>query len=293
VNLNRLRYFLAVADELHFGRAAAKLHMAQPPLSRQIRQLESELGVVLFSRSTRNVTLTEAGKFLYPEAQRLVVHSESLERRMQAVRSGDGGVLRLGFVDSSSYEVMPRFLRAYRKRWPAVDYQLRSLSSDDQHEALIGGQIDLGIGRTAGPGNQLGTTKFLEERLVIAVGADHPLADKAGVQIKDLEGEPIIGFDRGRSPSLHAEMRALFQARGVGFDPVIEATEYTTILGLVAAGEGVAIVPAGVRTFRPPNLRYVDLTDPDATSSLMLLRRKDEADPLVERAAELVITTFR
>ncbi|MGI9599299.1 MAG: LysR family transcriptional regulator, partial [Acidimicrobiales bacterium] len=149
MNLRRLRYFVAVADELHFGRAAKRLHMAQPPLSQQIRQLEAELGVTLFERSTRRVTLTDAGRLFYPEAQRLLVEADSVERRVAEIRSGDGGTLRLGFVDSASYEVMPRLLRAHRQRWPSVEYELLSMSTDAQHESLVGRRIDLGIGRAS------------------------------------------------------------------------------------------------------------------------------------------------
>lgn len=290
IDLTRLRYFHAVAEELHFGRAAERLHMAQPPLSRQIRVLERELGVSLFDRSTRRVALTEAGRFLYPEVHRLLLDVATLERRVTELRTGDGGVLRLGFVDSSSYEIMPRFLRAHRSRWPRVTYELSSMSSDEQCEALVEGHIDLGIGRAVRAGGAIEATPLLVERLLLAVGADHPLADADGgptVRIGDLGSEVFVGFDRRVSPSLHAQLAELLSSTGVDYDPIIEATEYTTILGLVASGQGIAIVPAGVQGFRPANLRYLDLAERQATSTLLLLSRREDPSPLVDRAKML------
>ena len=266
--------------------------MAQPPLSQQIRQLESEFGMTLFDRSTRRVSLTEAGSRFYPEARRLVQEAESLERRMEEFGAGHGGTLRLGFVDSASYEVMPRFLRAYRNSWPSVDYVLRSMSSDEQHEGLARGEIDLGIGRAIGDPSVIRSTALLDERLMLGVPADHALAGQHRTSIARLAGESFIGFDRQVSPSLHAELHALFAARNVVYDPVMEATEYTTILGLVASGQGIAVVPSGVQTFRPPDLCYLRLSDRSATSSLLLLTRITESGPLVDNAMTLAAEMF-
>ena len=292
MHLKRLRYFVIVADELHFGRAARRLHMAQPPLSQQIRRLESDLGLQLFERSTRRVVLTDAGRRFHPEARRLLREADALERRMIDFGSGHGGTLRLGFVDSASYEVMPRFLRAYRTRWPAVDYVLRSMSSDAQHSALATGEIDVGIGRAVGDPAVVRSTNLVDERLVLGVPADHRLAGRERTSLARLAGETFIGFDRGVSPSLFAELRAMFSARRVAYDPVIEATEYTTILGLVASGQGIAVVPSGVRTFRPPDLRYLALGDRSATSSLLLLSRTDETAARVGNAIDLATELF-
>ena len=292
MNLKRLRYFVVVADELHFGRAARRLHMAQPPLSQQIRLLEADLGVTLFDRSTRRVVLTAAGRRFHPEAKRLVREADALERRIGDFATGHGGTLRFGFVDSASYEIMPRFLRAYRRRWPDVDYVLRSMSSDEQHAALAAGEIDLGIGRAVGDPVEIRSTTLLDERLVLGVPADHRLADQQRTSLGRLAGEVFIGFDRTVSPSLHAVLRAMFAARKVAYDPVIEATEYTTILGLVASGQGIAVVPSGVRTFRPPDLRYLALSDRSATSSLLLFSRVGDTAPMVGNAIDLAAELF-
>ncbi|MEM7322918.1 MAG: LysR family transcriptional regulator [Actinomycetota bacterium] len=293
MNLKRLECFVAVAEELHFHRAAERLHMAQPPLSRQVKILEEELGITLFNRSTRTVTLTEAGRFLYPGVRKLLLDAAAIERRVTEFRSGEGGILRLGFVDSSSYETMPRFLRAHRARWPKVEYELLSMSSDEQREALADGQIDLGIGRATGAGPAVDATTLQVERLLLAVGVDHRLADRTSAGIGETGGEPFIGFDRRISPSMHTQLSNIFAVRDIVYDPIIEATEYTTILGLVASGQGIAIVPAGVRSFRPANLRYLDIDESDATSTLLLFSRTGDRSPLVERATELAAELFR
>ncbi|WP_428122416.1 LysR family transcriptional regulator [Candidatus Poriferisodalis sp.] len=292
MNLRRLRYFTTVAEELHFGRAADRLLMSQPPLSQQIRLLERELDTALFDRSTRRVTLTDAGKFLYPEAVRLLAAADGVERLMEQRRGGQTGTLRVGFVDSVAYEVMPRVLAEYRRRRPRVDFELHTLSSDEQAQALRAGRIDLGIGRAAADSTHVEATLVMHERLLLAAGASHRLSEPSSACLRDLAGEPIIGFDRSVSPSLHAVLAGMLAAEGVTYDPMIEATEYTTILGFVAAGEGVAIVPAGVATFRPPGLHYVPLEDSVASVPLLLLRGAGEPLPLVSHALEVVAELY-
>ncbi len=292
MNLTRLRYFLAVADELHFGRAATKLHMAQPPLSQQIQQLEREVGADLFDRTTRRVNLTTAGRTLQPLAQKLIMQADAVDRLMAQHREGESGELRLGFVDSSSYAVMPKLLRAYRGRWPEVTFALRTMSSEAQRQALDQGVIDVGIARTHGTENGLQHTLILEERLLVAVSTDHRLAKRATTTLRQLEGESFISFSQTKSPALTAELRAMLEAAGVAYDPIIEAEEYTTIVGLVAAGEGIAVVPAAVCSFEPPNLVYVPLRDQVATTRLMLLTRDDETLPVVRQALELAADLF-
>ena len=292
MNLQRLRYFVTVAEELHFGRAAARLHMSQPPLSQQIRLLERELETDLFDRSTRRVTLTDAGAFLYPEAVRLLAAADSVERLMEQRRHGQAGTLRVGFVDSAAYEVMPRVLSEYRHRWPRVDYELHTMSSDEQVRALRAGRIDLGIGRATADPQHVEATLVMHEALLVAANATHRLAEASEASLRDLAGEPIIGFDRTVSPSLHAVLASMLNAEGAAYDPIIEATEYATILGFVAAGEGVAIVPASVQTFRPPGLHYVSLRDVSASVPLLLLTRAGEPLPLVAQARELVAELY-
>ena len=292
MNLQRLRYFVAVAEELHFGRAAERLHMSQPPLSQQIRLLERELDTALFDRSTRRVSLTDAGAFLYPEAVRLLATSDGVDHLMDQHRHGQAGTLRVGFVDSAAYEVMPRVLSEYRRRWPRVGYELHTMSSDEQVQALREGRIDLGIGRAAADARNVEAMLVMHEPLLVAVGASHRLAAAPQTSLRNLAGESIIGFDRRVSPSLHAVLAGMLGAEGVTYDPIIEATEYATILGFVAAGEGIAIVPASVQTFRPPDLHYVTLRDRSASVRLLLLTRAGEPPPLVAQALDVVAELY-
>lgn len=292
MNLQRLRYFVAVAEELHFGRAAERLSMSQPPLSQQIRLLERELDTALFDRSTRRVTLTDAGVFLYPEAVRLLTAADGVDRLMDQHRHGQAGTLRVGFVDSAAYEVMPRVLSEYRRRWPRVGYELHTMSSDEQVEALQAGRIDLGIGRAAADPRNVEATLVMHEPLLVAVSASHRLAASPSASLQDLAGEPVIGFDRRVSPSLHGVLAGMLRATGVPYDPIIEATEYATILGFVAAGEGIAIVPASVQTFRPPELHYATLEDQSASVPLLLLTRAAEQGPLVAQALDVVAELY-
>ena len=292
MNLQRLRYFVAVAEELHFGRAAERLNMAQPPLSQQIRLLERELDAALFDRSTRRVSLTDTGAFLYPEAVRLLAAVERVDRLMVQHRHGQAGTLRVGFVDSAAYEVMPRALSEYRRRWRWVDYELHTMSSDEQARALREERIDLGIGRAAADPEHIEATLVTDEPLLVAAGASHRLAAASTTSLGDLGSETFIGFDRGVSPSLHSVLVGMLGAEGVTYDPIIEATEYTTILGFVAAGEGVAIVPASVQTFRPPGLHYVRLADRAASVPLLLLTRTGSPPPLVAQALQVVAKLY-
>lgn len=288
MNLQRLRYFLAVADELHFGRAAERLHMAQPPLSQQIRLLETELSVKLFDRTTRRVALTAAGEVFRIEAERVIVAADSADRVMEEFRSGEGGLLRLAFVDSASFEVMPRYLRAFRQRWPKVKHDLQIMSSSRQVDALHAGDIDLAISRTSPPDGDLVSNRFLAEPLYLVVGPDHPRHGDETVAIRDIDASLLIGFDRRLSPTLHEELQRLFEEADSRYDPEIEATEYTTILGLVSSGEGSAIVPDGVRTFQPEGTHYIAITDVGASMAMYLNRRADEPLRVVAQA-ELVI----
>lgn len=266
--------------------------MSQPPLSRQIQLLEKAVGADLFERTTRRVELTPAGRLLYPAAERLIGDADGIDRLMAEYRAGESGLLRLGFVDSASYDVMPRFLRSYRERWPGVQFGLYTMSSDAQRSALLAGELDVGIARTRGSEPGMVHTTLFEERLFVAVNSDHHLADSRSVKAEALRDETFIGFSRTESPALSEELRTLLDGEGVDYDPVFEAEEYTTIIGLVAAGQGVAIVPAAVRTFQPTNLHYIELSDVQATTRLMLVSRADEQLRVVSQALTLAAQLF-
>lgn len=266
--------------------------MAQPALSQAIQVLESELGVELFTRTTRRVDLTPAGVLLVPEARRLVDHAAAIERLMADHAAGTTGLLRIGFVDSASYEVMPRLLQAHRERHPDVRFELHTMSSDEQWAELRAGSLDLGIARTGRGQPDLDASLILQERMYVAVSTGHRLAGRQTTSLAQLAGESFIGFDRTVSPALTDVHRSMMAAAGITWDPILEAEEYTTILGLVAAGEGIAVVPASVRSFRPPNLSFVELRDAIARTELLLLSRTDESLTVVAQARRLAADLF-
>ncbi|MEO0495243.1 MAG: LysR substrate-binding domain-containing protein [Actinomycetota bacterium] len=290
-SLRRLDAFVAVADELHFGRAAARLHIAQPALSQQIRQLEADLGLSLLERTTRRVTLTADGAEFLPHARQLLVSARGVARAAEELRVGARGRLRLGFVDSAAFEFVPWFLRRFRTAWPDADVELHTLSSDEQARALVDGEIDLGVARTVPVRPAVDSAVLGQDRLLLAVPLDHPVAGQRTVSLRRLVADTFVGFSRTSSPSLHAEVRSLLAGHGVGYDPPIEATEYTTIVGLVAAGEGVALVPAGVRRLQLPNVAYVKIADTDARVALVRLSRVDEPQAIVANAIDELART--
>ena len=293
LTLRRLNYFVTVADELHFGRAAEILHVAQPALSQQIRQLESDLGLRLFERTTRRVSLTPGGSAFLPHARHLLVTAQGVARAAAELRAGERGNLRVGFVDSAAYEFVPRFLHRFRQASPAVTLQLHTMSSDEQAEALVAGRIDIGIARITLDNAGLEATVLDNEPLVAAMPSGHRLAGESSIRLRELRDDEFVGFAREQSPTLHARLRVMLAPHGVTYSPAIEATEYTTILGLVAAGEGVALVPAGVQSLHLPDLTFVSISDPEASVQLLCLTRVDEPLAIVASALkELVGTVF-
>ncbi|MEM9466671.1 MAG: LysR family transcriptional regulator [Actinomycetota bacterium] len=284
--LRRLDAFVAVAEELHFGRAADRLHIAQPALSQQVRQLENELGLALFERTTRRVALTPDGAAFLPHARTLLVAAQGVGRAAEELRVGARGRLRLGFVDSTAFEFVPEFLRRFRTAWPDAEVELHTMSSDEQARALVDGEIDLGIARTVPARPVVHATVLGHDRYLLAVPAEHAVAGQRSVTLRRLSDERFVGFSRASSPSLHAELRALLAGHGVAYDPALEATEYTTIVGLVAAGEGVALVPSGVRRLQLPGVAYVRVADTDARVALVRLARSDEPLAVVANAID-------
>ena len=194
--------------------------------------------------------------------------------------------LRVGFVDSAAYEFVPRFLHRFRQASPLVTLQLHTMSSDEQAAALVAGQIDIGIARVTLDHAPLLATVVDDEPLVAAVPSSHRLASEPSIRLSELRDDEFVGFAREQSPTLHARLRAMLAPHGVSYSPAIEATEYTTILGLVAAGEGVAIVPAGVQSLRLGGLTFVAVSDPEASVQLVVLTRVDDPSVIVANAVE-------
>lgn len=257
--LRHLRYFVAVADELSFSRAAARIGIAQPPLSQQIRQLERLLDCTLFDRGGRRVRLTEAGAALLPEARRLLAEAAELGALVRRLGRGELGTLTIGFTPSTLFSPLPAAVRAFRERAPGVRVRLRELGPAEHVEALRAGRVDVAIVREPEAEPGLATLPVLREGFVAAVPAGHPLAGRRSIAVAAFRDEPFVLFPREVAPGLHRQVLAL--CRAAGFEPrvVQEAEEWQTILSLVEAGIGVSLIPESFRGRRTGELAYLAL----------------------------------
>ncbi len=270
MELRHLRYFVAVAEELSFRRAAERLHVAQPPLSQQIKQLEAEVGTMLLRRTSRRVELTDAGVVFLERARRTLRDAELAVESARRTARGEIGWLNVGFVDSAAYELLPPVLRAFRARAPGVRLELRELATEHQLPALAD-ELDVGLVREVNDLPGLHRTPLLREPLLAAVPLGHALASRARVQLVQLAAEPFVFFPRARVPRVYDHLVALCRAAGFSPRTVQEALQYPTMLGLVAAGFGIAIVPTCVRALHLAGVAYVPISDKPATSELSLL----------------------
>jgi DNA-binding transcriptional LysR family regulator len=277
MELRRLRYFVAVAEESSFNRAARRLRMAQPPLSSQIKRLEAELGVLLFERTSRGVRMTEAGELLLVEARRIFAQVEGAIRVVRRVGHGEVGRLTLGFVPSSSNETLPTVLRAFRDRFPEVELFLREMRPDRVVQRLHENQIDAGFLYLPLDDASLNVECVSRESLVLALPEGHPLVSEDGIDLRNLADEPFILPARyGRMPGLHAQVTGA--CRRAGFIPNAVQKDVwlmQTIVGLVAGGMGVALVPSSVRNLRRRGVVYKSVRGLSPSVELGVVWRKD------------------
>jgi DNA-binding transcriptional LysR family regulator len=264
MELRHLRYFVAVAEELHFSRAAARLNIAQPPLSRQIRDLERELGAELLERVKRRVQLTPAGRAFLPEARLTLTQAERARRTAQRAARGEIGRLRVGFVEAATFSgILPDVLRFFRKHYPDVALELFELSSLQQAEALREGRIDVGLLHSPPPDAEqwLQVERILRDPLVAALPLGHRLARRARLTLRALAPEPLLLFPRQNGPALYDRIIAAYRAAGFSPSVVQEAAQMHTLAGLVAAGLGVALVPGSIVRLRRPGVVYRPVRD--------------------------------
>jgi DNA-binding transcriptional LysR family regulator len=287
MELRHLRYFLAVADELHFGRAAARLHVSQPPLSQQIRHLEAELGVELFARTRRRVRLTDAGRAFAEEARVLLDRLGQAAEAARRIARGETGALAVGFIASATFGILPEIYRRFRARHPEVALVLSELSTAEQVEALRAGTIQVGMARPPLAGEGLAAEALGDEPLVCALPARHPLAARAALPLRALAAEPFVLFPRQPRPGWIDVV--LDACRRAGFRPAIvqEALELSTAVALVGAGVGVTLVPATAQALRIDDVVYRPLLPPVPTTRLLAVHRAEGASPAALRFLEV------
>lgn len=270
MEIRQLRYFEAVARTLNFSRAAEQLHIAQPPLSRQIQQLEQELGVQLLDRSSRPMQLTNAGVFFYEQSVQVLARLAEIKDATRRISEGGRRWMGVGFVPSVLYGFLPKILRQFALDHAQLDMALQELTSVQQAEALKSGRIDMGFGRLAIPDAALTNVVLLEEPLVVAVPSPGPLSALPDLALKDLLRETLILYPVAPRPSFADQVLRHFHVRGLQVRDVMETNGLQTAVGLVAAGMGVTIVPASVRRLGRTDVAYVPLSDAGVTSPLIM-----------------------
>lgn len=288
MDLRQLRYFVAVARERNFTRAAEVLHIAQPPLSRQIQLLEDELGVVLLLRNTRPVRLTAAGRLFYEQALQVLGRVEQMAESTRRVGMNRNRLLSIGFVASTLYGGLPSLVRKLRERVPDLDIQLLETLSVQQVAALKEGRIDMGFGRLRHSDPNIASTVLREERLVVALPPDHPLGQAEGpMPLSDLAGQNLIIYPKEPRPSYADFVLGLIRNAGVHPGEVQEVREIQTALGLVAAEAGLCVIPSSARQMRS-DVRYRHLSDPQAVSPIILSHRIGDSSEYLELVRELI-----
>ena len=293
MELRHLRYFLAVAEERHFGRAADRLHIAQPPLSRQIRQLEAEIGVQLLTRTTRRVDLTEAGEAYAERARAILAAADDANEEAKRIAAGEQGTVDIGFTGSATYELLPRVSRAVATRLPDLHLRLHGeLLTPDQVSGLNDGRLDLGLLRPPVRDPQIHTERLASEALIAALPDSHRLAAADSIALADLAEERFISYPSGQRSVVHdAGLAACAEA---GFTPRIvqEAAQTSALVSLVAAGLGVALVPESVSHLSIGGVTYRPIRGTPPRVELVAAYRAGNASPHVARVLQIVRSLF-
>lgn len=294
-DLRQWRYFVAVADERHFGRAAERLSMTQPPLSQAIRALEDALGVALFARTKRSVELTAVGAALLPDVRRLIAAADALPPLAQSLARGEAGSLALAFVSTADYGLLPQLLREFGARYPHVRLQLAEATSDVQIEELAAGRIDAGLVIPPVPPRHAASLSYLpvlREPLVVAMPAEAAEAADAAadapVRIADIASLPLVIFPRRLAPGFYDIITGCYGAAGVTPRIGQEAIQMQTIVSLVSAGMGVALVPQSLRNLRRTGVVYRALADPAPVVETGLVWRTDDVSPVLAGFIDVV-----
>lgn len=283
MELRHLRYFVAVAEEKNFTRASEKLFIAQPPLSRQIQQLEEELGVTLFVRNSRPLKLTEAGSFFYEHAKQVLTRTGELKAMTQRV-GNINRILNVGFVASTLYGKLPKIIRMYRAKFNSIELNMFEMTTMEQLKALKDGKIDIGFGRVRHEDVNIRRIVLREEKLMAAVPYEHPLAKiLKPINLKDLADENLIVFPKNPRPSYADQVLNGFKERDVHPKKIIEVRELQIAIGLVAAGEGVSIVPLSLQGMKRDDVVYLELNEKHAYSPIIMsTRAMDKSEEIKE-----------
>jgi DNA-binding transcriptional LysR family regulator len=289
MELRQIHYFVAVAEAEHFGRASARLRIAQPALSRQIRLLEDELGVPLFERLPRGVRLTAAGRMFLDEARAVQAQVARAAAAARAVAAGQAGTLRLTFIEAVAWHgLVPDAIRRFRETHPGVELSLAAMPTAEQLAALRQGRTDAALIYNPVPADDIEARPLVRHSVLLAVPAAWPLAARPEVETADLAGLPMVGFQRRASPRFFDDIHARLRAAGVTPRYIAELMAETEMLALVSAGAGVALANACQRWRPPQGVRFVPIRDFGVTLALNLVHRRGDATPTVAQFARIL-----
>jgi len=277
MKLHQLRYFEAVASTLNFSRAAERLHVAQPPLSRQIQQLENELGVPLLDRTTRPMRLTNAGQFFYDQTVQVLGRITEMQEATRRLAAEGTRWMGIGFVPSILYGFLPKVLREFSVRNENIKIALTELTSVQQAQALKAGRIDVGFGRLAIKDESLENILLTKEPLVAAVPTHSPLGRKKHVSLKEILNETLVLYPSTPRPSFADEVMSQIKSRGYEVNKIYETNGLQTAIGLVAAGMGVTIVPESVQNLQRVDIAYRPLSNKGLASHLLMTVRAGDS----------------
>ncbi|MEM1363532.1 MAG: LysR substrate-binding domain-containing protein [Pseudomonadota bacterium] len=281
MELKRLRYFIAVAEELHFGRAAERLEMAQPPLSRQIAQLEKDLDVKLFDRSRAQIRLTPAGDVLLERTRTILDQLDSALAEVTRIGKGSAGRLRVAFVGSASHGVLPTIIKSYRSHYPDVDLALSAMNNAELERALVQREIDIAVARPALKGEDFRTVELHKEPLVLAMPDNSALNVKTTIALKDLADQTFVLYPRRPRPSFADHVLSVLEQENITPAETIFAQDYQTAISLVSVGVGLSVVPESVSTTQRPGVFYQSYVGINPGTRLSAHARRDNTKPHV------------
>lgn len=288
LELRHLRYFAAVAREMSFSRAAEQLHIAQPPLSRQIRALENELGAVLIDRSARPLKLTPAGRFFQVQTQQMLDRMVEVQQATARIAGGGRTWYGMGFVPSTLYGDLPEVIRRFRDAQPTVELGLFEMTTIEQIKALKAGRIDIGFGRLSIEDGGIAGEKVRDEVVVAALPVKHRLLAHKNLTLAKLAIEPLILYPGKPRPSYADQVLEIFHSRNLKPLIALETNEVQTAIGLVVAGLGYALVPASVQALDRAGVVYMPLSDLEVTTSIIMNRRQDDDSELTSFIRSIV-----
>ena len=287
-DLRRFQQFIAVAEELHFGRAAQRLGMTQPPLSMQIKRLEEQTGATLFQRSKRRVELTDAGRLLLREARAAIAQAQRAVSLTRRVGRGESGELRVAFISTADYSILPAVLGQFRRKYPNVKLVIREMTTDMQRQEFARQDLDAGFLIPPLDEDELECELLLSEPLIVALPSHHPLTASDGpLAVAELSDLDFVSFPRESAPLLHDALISL--CRSAGFAPRIEqiAVQMQTIVSLVSSGLGVAIVPDCMRRLRRDGVTYRQLKPSTPTFHTAIAWNRHRITPILEHFIEV------